>query len=192
MEQQKSRERGATLVEAALVYALLFFTLFAVVEFGLAFKDWLSVSHASREGARAGATYGQDDKADILILRDVERTLAPAGIGAGTVVSIYDAAPAGLSTDYTFAPGTGCGGGAPLIGCCDWTPCPEPGRPTYTPPVWDPAVRDDSAPCTDHIGVEVRFVHIWLTNFFLPSSDFTTATDFQIEPQTFDLDETCA
>ena len=41
------RERGATLVEAAVVYGLLFLTLFAVVEFGLAFKDWLSVSHAS-------------------------------------------------------------------------------------------------------------------------------------------------
>ena len=42
-------KEGQTLVEAALVYALLFLALFAVVEFGLAFKDWLSVSHAARE-----------------------------------------------------------------------------------------------------------------------------------------------
>ena len=192
MRSRESGERGATLVEAAIVYALLFVALFAVVEFGLAFKDWLSVSHASREGARAGATYGSAPEADILILRDVERTLAPAGIGAGTQVRIYDAAPIGLGTLYTYAPGTGCGGAAPLVGCCDWTPCPEPGRPSYTIPFWNPATRDDSAPCTDHIGVEVRFTHIWVTNYFVPSSDFTTATDFQIEPQVFDVDEPCA
>ena len=84
-------DRGGTLVEAALVYALLFLALFAVVEFGLAFKDWLSVSHAAREGARAGATYGDDPTADIQILRDIEATLAPAGIAESIDVRIFDA-----------------------------------------------------------------------------------------------------
>src|SRR5262245_26812678 len=91
MTTGKRDDRGATLVEAALVYALLFLALFAVVEFGLAFKDWLSVSHAAREGARAGATYGDDPTADIQILRDVERTLAPAGIAENINVRIFDA-----------------------------------------------------------------------------------------------------
>ena len=193
MTTEKRDDRGATLVEAAMVYALLFLALFAVVEFGLAFKDWLSVSHAAREGARAGATYGDAPEADILILRDVEQTLAPAGIGEGTDVQIYHATGLGLGTLYTYSPGNDCGDttGGTLIGCCDWQPCPEPGRPTYSVPVWDPADRDVSAPCTDHIGVEVRFTHIWITNYFVPSSDFTTATDFQIEPQVFDVGAVC-
>ncbi len=39
----------------------------------------------------------------------------------------------------------------------------------------------------DQIGVEVQFSHQWLTEYFVPtSSDFTTATDFQIEPQVFE------
>ena len=176
-------ERGATLVEAALVYPLLFLAIFAVVELGLAFKDWLSVSHSAREGARAGATYGDAPEADILILRDVARTLAPAGIADSIDVRIFNA-DGGLGTVYSYAPGNDCAGGLP--GCCDWSPCPEPGRPTYITPLWDPSTRDISAPSTDRIGVEVRFTHQWLTNFFVPSTNFTTATDFQIEPQVFD------
>lgn len=193
MRKKVDGERGATLVEAAIVYPLLFLSIFAIVEFGLAFKDWLSVSHGAREGARAGATYGDAPEADILVLRDVARTLAPAGIGAGTRVRVFQASPGGSSTLYTFNPGNDCGDltGGTLTGCCDWSPCPEPGRPTYVVPIWDPATRDVSAPCTDHIGVEVRFTHMWLTGFFVPSTDFTTRTDFQIEPQVFDVGAAC-
>ena len=67
MKIRADEERGATIVEAAIVYGLLFMAMFAIVEFGLAAKDWLSVSHAAREGARAGATYGDDPRADIQI-----------------------------------------------------------------------------------------------------------------------------
>lgn len=184
-------DRGATLVEAALVYALLFLALFAVVEFGLAFKDWLSVSHAAREGARAGATYGDDPTADIQILRDVERTLAPAGIAENINVRVFDAASPGTGEDYTYTPGSDCSDNTPvglpgLVGCCDWTPCPEPFRDSYSVPGWDPSTRDVEAPDLDRIAVEVAFTHQWLTNYFVPSSDFTTVTDFQIEPQVFE------
>ncbi len=184
-------DRGATLVEAALVYALLFIALFAVVEFGLAFKDWLSVSHATREGARAGATYGDDPTADIQILRDIERTLAPAGIADSIDVRIFDAGSPATGEDYTYTPGSDCSDNTPvglpaLVGCCDWTPCPEPFRDSYSVPGWDPSTRDVEAPDLDRIGVEVAFSHQWLTNYFVPSSDFTTVTDFQIEPQVFE------
>lgn len=184
-------DRGATLVEAALVYALLFLALFAVVEFGLAFKDWLSVSHAAREGARAGATYGDDPTADIQILRDVERTLAPAGIAENINVRVFDAASPGTGEDYTYTPGSDCSDNTPvglpaLVGCCDWTPCPEPFRDSYSVPGWDPSTRDVEAPDLDRIAVEVAFTHQWLTNYFVPSSDFSTVTDFQIEPQVFE------
>jgi len=183
MSRRRNGDRGATLVEAALIYPLLFLAIFAVVEFGFAFKDWLSVSHAAREGARAGATFGSDPSADMLILRDVETTLDLAAIGAGTDVRVFDPI-GGASTTYTYAPGTGC---TDIPGCCDWTPCPDPFRPSvYVVPTWGPTTRDVSAPFTDRIGVEVQYTHNWLTGYFVPSTNFSTATDFQIEPQVFD------
>lgn len=184
MKTKNHKERGATIVEAALVYPLLFLAIFTIVEFGFAFKDWLSVSNAAREGARAGATFGNDPSADMLILRDVEGTLEIAAIGVGTSVRVFDPLGGSSSANYSFTPGTGC---TDIPACCDWTPCPDPFRPSsYVAPLWNPLSRDVSAPFTGRIGVEVQFTHIWLTNFFFGTSDFTTATDFQIEPQIFD------
>lgn len=185
------KERGATLVESAIVFGLLFLALFAVIEFGLAFKDWLSVSHGSREGARAGATFGQDPASDILILREVEGVMTPLGFPAGSEVRIYNASPsgtwAGVGTDYSYAPGTGCAStvSPALPGCCDWSPCPEPGRTLYVEPVWPTNQRIVEAPNTDRIGVEVTFSHDWVTGFFTDTTDFTTATEFQMEPEVF-------
>lgn len=47
------QQRGATLVEFALVALLLFALLFGVIEFGLHFSDQQSVRQGAREGARA-------------------------------------------------------------------------------------------------------------------------------------------
>jgi hypothetical protein len=52
-------------------------------------------------------------------------------------------------------------------------------------PNWDPADRDVEAPTTDRIAVEIQFTHVWITGFFSPDADFTSVTDFQIEPQVF-------
>lgn len=172
-------ERGATLVEAALVYPLLFICLFAVVEFGLAFKDYLSVSHAARDGARAGATFGDDPRSDILILNEVKSTLETIGATEDLVVKIFDPI-GGNGTTYTFHEGFALG--------CDWNPCPDPDLgpgPPYTQPAWDPASRDVEAPFTDRLAVEVTYTHTWVTSFFFDSTDFAVEADFQIEPQVF-------
>jgi hypothetical protein len=103
----RERERGATLVEAAVADGLLFLALFAVVEFGMVFKDWLSVSQATREGGRAGATFGNDLSADIKVLDGVEDALVPQGWAAGDQVRIFRANnPSGSESQmYTYSPG---------------------------------------------------------------------------------------
>ena len=45
-------DRGAVLVEAAFVLPVVIVLLFGIIEFGLAFKDALTVSSATRAGAR--------------------------------------------------------------------------------------------------------------------------------------------
>lgn len=177
---RRREERGATLVEAALVYPLLFLLLFGIVEFGLAFKDYLTVSHAARDGARAGATYGNNPAADILILEDVHRALSTVGMSDGIQVKIFNPlGGTGTSTTYRYQPNEHAS--------CDWVPCPDPrlSSPPYVKPTWDPLVRDVTAPFTDRIAVEVTYTHQWITGFILDETDFTAEADFLIEPQVF-------
>ena len=189
---RRDRERGATLVEAAISYGVLFLALFAVVEFGLAFKDWLSVSQATREGARAGATFGQDLSADILVLDGVEEALLPQGLKAGDQVRIFRAnnpAPS-ESTMYSYSPSFDCSDPTSIFppgDCCNWSPCPEFGRTNYQVPAWNPQDRDITAPVTDRIGVSIQFTHDWLTGFIGTGAlNLSTTTDFQLEPQFFE------
>lgn len=61
LSSRRSRERGATLVEFAIVAPLLFILLFGVVEFarlGYAFSE---VWTAAREGARYATVVGDED-----------------------------------------------------------------------------------------------------------------------------------
>jgi hypothetical protein len=175
--QNPRREEGATLVEAALVFPLLFVIIFAIAEFGMAFKDNLAVGHGAREAARAGATFGTDPHANFLVLREIEGVMDPVRIADGLRVRIYNPATSAGDT-YVFQDGYALG--------CNWNPCPDPDSTWYLSPSWDPSGRDVSAPFTDRIGVRVMFTHKWITGLFASTSDFTKDVDFQIEPQVFE------
>lgn len=162
---------------------IVFLSIMAVLEFGLAFKDWLSVSHSAREGARAGATFGSEIHADILILDEITATMASAASANIDHVDIYNP-QTGLGTTYDYTPGSNCNG----TDCCDWTPCPDPDLPTppYAVPVWDPITRDVSAPVTDRLGVRITYTHDWITGLFGTTSTFDAEVEYQIEPQIFE------
>jgi len=51
-------EDGAAAVEFALVLPVLILLVFGIVEFGLVFNRWLSVTHAAREGVRTYSLSG--------------------------------------------------------------------------------------------------------------------------------------
>lgn len=56
-DRSRSRtERGAALVEFALVLPLLLVLVFGIVDFGRAFQSSITLTNATREGARLGAT----------------------------------------------------------------------------------------------------------------------------------------
>ncbi|GBD85267.1 TadE-like protein [bacterium BMS3Abin02] len=168
-------ERGATLVEFAIISILLFTVLYGIMEFSLAFKDWLSISHASREGVRVGAVAGNDAAADIEILRAVERAMTAAGMT--NLVSVSVANPDNMSEKTAYA----WNGGTP----CRWTPCPDPTEPAYVQPGWDPGSRRISTP-TDRIEVSIEFRHQWVTGLFsIGPTDWKKTVIMDIEPQVF-------
>lgn len=55
MEDEKARERGQSVVEVALILPLLLMILVGMVEVGWAMRAHLTVTSASREGARFGS-----------------------------------------------------------------------------------------------------------------------------------------
>jgi Flp pilus assembly protein TadG len=57
------REGGQSLVEFALVLPIFLLVLFAIVDFGMAFHAWITVTNSAREGARLGAV--RADSTDI-------------------------------------------------------------------------------------------------------------------------------
>jgi Flp pilus assembly protein TadG len=55
-----TRDQGQSLVEFALVLLPLFFILLGIIQFGLIFNSYVTITNAAREGARSGSVYIYD------------------------------------------------------------------------------------------------------------------------------------
>lgn len=60
MKEQLKGQRGASIVEFAIVLPLLLLLVFGIIEFGLLLYNKAMVTNASREGARAGIVYREN------------------------------------------------------------------------------------------------------------------------------------
>jgi Flp pilus assembly protein TadG len=119
------RQRGQSVVEFALILPVLAVMLSALLEFGLAMDSDMALEAASREGARVGASLGNDgtqgicpntiadDPAtgvDAMIVQTVATSLSGAGLDPTSVtVWIYGAAADGSANTavnkYAWAAG---------------------------------------------------------------------------------------
>lgn len=75
----RNGERGAVVVEAALVTPLLFFMIFLIIETGPLFLLWSSNKHATQEGARMATVAGSTSNADYNVLKAMRSPLGPVG-----------------------------------------------------------------------------------------------------------------
>src|SRR5690554_5812649 len=101
---RRRRERGATLVEAALAFPILILVIISILELGMAFKDYLTVSYLSREAARIGALAGNDPLADCASLLGIEDLATQAVLERMETIEIYRADARG---NVTAGPNTG-------------------------------------------------------------------------------------
>lgn len=110
----REAERGASLVEFALVVPLLTMFLFGIVQFGIAYDKQQSINSGAREGARLGAL-GDSTLADIAD-RAVEASELSA-VGNDPTVTVADDAgaiagtrqPGGTYTGTNDATAMPCG-----------------------------------------------------------------------------------
>ncbi|MEL7158904.1 MAG: TadE/TadG family type IV pilus assembly protein [Actinomycetota bacterium] len=89
-QRPRANERGAVLVEFALVATLLVTLVVGVLEVGSAWSDYQSLNQASRSGARVASQVGLQGEADQQALLAVESALGPLGNSVSRIV-IYEA-----------------------------------------------------------------------------------------------------
>lgn len=178
-DADQGSEQGASLVEFTLVSVLLFTLLFGIIEFGLAFRDRLTISNATQTAGRVGSALGDADRSDYEVLKSLEQslnTLPNSGLGIVNYVDIFSAAADG--SKLSSCPGAKCNRyywqpGATAT--CDWSPCPEPDATGNVPGGWGgswlPSGRDVELPGLEVMGVELAFAHNWVTNGLVPLPD---------------------
>lgn len=76
----RNRERGANLVELALILPLLLLLIAAAADFGRAFNSYIVINNAAREGARFGGRVDHTDTIDPYIVGAVIQEAANSGL----------------------------------------------------------------------------------------------------------------
>lgn len=172
-------ERGAALVEFAFIVVLLLTIVMGTVEMGLAFKDWLSISTASREAVRVGSAAGNDANSDCFMLEAMAGALFAVELGDIEDVTIYDAElgpSSGSKNVYRVA--TAADDEAILE--CDkgWFPVVKG---------WDSTTRGVTAGDLSLLGVRITFNHDWVTDIgpFGGTSTWVDDAIMRLEPKQF-------
>lgn len=147
-----------------------------ITEFGLAFKDWLTVANATREGARMGAVMGDDIDADCAIIGEVMDHINIAGADNIQEFWIFkansDGSPSSQKNTYNYL------GGDPED-CMNWSSTIG----------WASSTRQTESGATplDILGVRITFTHNWITGLppFGGSFTWTEDTIMRLEPDSF-------
>lgn len=164
--------------------------VFFILELGLLFRDSLTTDNASREGARAASTQGNDAEADYIVLRTIEHGMAAMGLQHLEYVVVFEAtgpndtvpasctsaSQAGLCNRFTAADffaelddDLGNDLGNFRCGSLDSS--------------WCPTTRETSlAAGTDYIGIHVQTEHEYITGLFGGGYSLGETTILRIEP----------
>ena len=168
-------QRGAVAVEAALITPLLIMLVFAIIEFGFLFKDWLGVTSAVRAGARIAsaeprtASYANDAAAQ------VAKEGAALKFDSNTLLWVYKANAAGYpsGSDYSSCPTTTCiqykwNGSGFVVKAGTWDPTSQN------------ACQGDSG--HDSVGVYLAVKDTSLTGMFFNTMTLRSRTVMSLEP----------
>lgn len=177
MRRRGDREKGAAVVEMALVIGLLLMIALGAFEYGMAFRSWFGVTAASREGARVGASAGSASVADCTILEaSAAALLSNTGSKVVTVeIFKHDPGSGNNGPSSVYRPFDPDADDVANLICGSWFQISGN---------WAPASRDDEGATRDWLGVEVTYRHAWITGAFWWTGTVTwsDATIMHLEP----------
>lgn len=179
------RERGANLVEFAIVVPIVILVVIGILEVGVAFRDLLTVSNAAKEGVRLVAAMGDDPLTDCAVLTKTSSALASSiSLDNLLTIEIFKANPNGTQSGRTNVYSLPVG--ADPTDCTEWSPNPM----EIDSLIWSPEDRlvkigpDDDL---DIAGVRVTYTHNWITGFppFIGSFVVDESTVSRLEPEEY-------
>ena len=151
-------------------------------EFGLAFRDSMTLSNALRSGARVGSNAGRERQADYTILKSVEAAMTEFPTAQVQRVIVYKASTSNSDVPAACLAITGSGG---VTGSCNVYQSSDLARPlsdfggttscSATSPdrYWCPTARQNQqALGADYLGVWMQIRYEYVTNVF-PGSGIT-------------------
>jgi hypothetical protein len=200
VDSGRDGERGASLVEFAIVAPLLMLLLFGIIEFGFAFRAQLTAGNAVQQAGRVGAALGNDLQTDYETLQALTQGFSKLPAGSVHQVMIFEAAADGTPKGGGFAacPGAFCNVYTydTTNPACTWSPCPDIDNGGSLGGGWTDLDRDVALPDLDDIGVRVMWAHDWITGGLIPVGDascsnppsncWTVDALFRMEPKVFE------
>jgi Flp pilus assembly protein TadG len=184
-------ERGQAIVEVALILPLLVFLIVGIIEFSLLLNARNTVSFASRDGSMLAAEGGSRAGTDCVVLQMIERDLvAPASAIKVTQIKVF----------WSDQNGDEIGSNHNLYARSGSTTCDYGDGTSITVPYslmtasYIEDIRCDvlvgcggSHTSLDTVGVEITYVHLWLTSFGRITGGtgltFNVSNTTRIEPQ---------
>jgi Flp pilus assembly protein TadG len=188
-------DRGAALVEAAFITPVFALLLFGILEFGLTFRDYLTVANTSRDSARAASAYGDATYADYNIIQVAKQSSKGFRPNEIRKLIVFDAGAVNGSIHNTSHPAHACLTAATGIsGVCNiyssadlYRPKSDFGCGAAEPDrFWCPTTREVRASGPpDYVGVYIQARHDFITGLFGPGMNLTDEIVMRIEPQDF-------
>ena len=183
MMRKMRSELGVTLTEFAVLLPILLLLALGAFEYGMLFRDSLTVSTAAREAGRVAASSANYGDADCVILEAAAGALQAIENGLIDEVHIYKSDIVGFipgpndSTMRRYSPFQS--GDPSLVACTgsDW-------NAEHLGSAWDPADRVNDEQNADWIGVRIEYSHNFQSGFlwFAGNVSLSDESVFRIEP----------
>ncbi|MET1059025.1 MAG: TadE/TadG family type IV pilus assembly protein [Nocardioides sp.] len=196
---RKGDQRGAVAVEAALVLPILVLILFGIIEYSLVFRDSLSITSATRQGARV-ASAAADAGPGVCETGPTAPPCAPAGTpalaqAAADAIQRAGSAMPKDTIDYILVykannkgfPGaagnttmpTSCAGYASCV-MFVWRPSADAFR--YQSGTWDSRTINACVNESDTLGVYMHATHDMVSGFFGQTKTLQDRAVMKFEP----------
>lgn len=182
-----SKQRGAVLVEAAIVFPVLMLFVFGIIEYGFVFKDSLTISSATRAGARVAASQAKYTTFYNASQSAVANALGPLPADGPLELWIYKAGPNGRPVLTGGAEAADFSAPCQVCARYSWSPSTRSWTQTFsTWPVNSHNACTSSSANPDSFGVWVKAEHHFFTQLFGSSRTLTDSTVMRLEPRPSD------